>query len=94
MKRLSSQVQPSSTEFRENQARLRALCDELTAKLAVVEKGGPESARSLHMERGKLLAHERIDRVIDPARRFSNFRRWLPTGSTTTRPPGPASSPA
>jgi len=43
----------------------RALIDELRARRAEVAAGGPEPARRRHLERGKLLARDRIDALLD-----------------------------
>lgn len=66
MRVLSSRVRPGSEEFERNAAYHRALAEELRARLARVREGGPERARRLHKERGKLLARERIERLLDP----------------------------
>ena len=44
----------------------RRLVDELRERTALVALGGPEGARRRHVERGKLLARRRIDRLLDP----------------------------
>ena len=49
---------------------LRELVDELRERLAVVRRGGSESARTKHTERGKLLVRDRIDRLLDPGSPF------------------------
>ncbi len=49
---------------------LRALVDDLRARLAAVREGGSESARAKHLDRGKLLARDRVDRLLDPGSPF------------------------
>jgi 3-methylcrotonyl-CoA carboxylase beta subunit len=49
---------------------LRALVDELRDHLAVVRRGGSDSARKKHTDRGKLLVRDRIDRLLDPGSPF------------------------
>ena len=66
MKRLASQVSPTSEAFQSNAARMRALIDDLDGRLEQARLGGSEKARRLHTERGKLLARDRIDKLIDP----------------------------
>ncbi|MFT4164708.1 MAG: carboxyl transferase domain-containing protein [Microlunatus sp.] len=51
-------------------ASLRELVDELRERLALVRQGGSEAARSKHIERGKLLVRDRIDRLLDPGSPF------------------------
>ncbi|HKL71938.1 MAG TPA: carboxyl transferase domain-containing protein [Marinilabiliaceae bacterium] len=44
----------------------KALSQELLQQIRKVTMGGPEKQRERHISRGKLLARERIDRLIDP----------------------------
>jgi len=39
-------------------------------KLQDIQKGGPEKTRELHQSRGKLLARERIEKLLDPGSPF------------------------
>ncbi|CAI9391367.1 carboxyl transferase domain-containing protein [Microbacterium sp. T2.11-28] len=43
----------------------RALVDDLRERLDRAARGGPESSRARHVERGKLLVRERIDELLD-----------------------------
>jgi len=43
----------------------RALVDDLRERLARAARGGPESSRARHVDRGKLLARDRIDALLD-----------------------------
>src|SRR5690242_12922752 len=49
---------------------MQALVDELRGRTAQVAAGGGERAVARHRERGKLLARERIDRLVDPGTAF------------------------
>src|SRR4051812_15487233 len=49
---------------------MHALVDELRGRTAQVAGGGGERAVTRHRERGKLLARERIDRLVDPGTAF------------------------
>jgi 3-methylcrotonyl-CoA carboxylase beta subunit len=49
---------------------MQELVDELAERLAVVRRGGSESARRRHLDRGKLLARDRVDRLLDPGSPF------------------------
>jgi 3-methylcrotonyl-CoA carboxylase beta subunit len=49
---------------------LRDLSVELRERLAVVRQGGDEQARRRHLQRGKLLVRERVDRLLDPGASF------------------------
>jgi len=70
MARLHTQVSASSERFQDNAAAMQKLVDELRAKSAKAALGGPESARTRHAGRGKLLPRERVERLIDPASPF------------------------
>ncbi len=49
---------------------MQGLVDELRERTARVWQGGSESARAKHHDRGKLLARERIDALLDPGSPF------------------------
>jgi 3-methylcrotonyl-CoA carboxylase beta subunit len=49
---------------------LEELTVELRERLARVRQGGSESARKKHTDRGKLLARDRVDRLLDPGSPF------------------------
>jgi 3-methylcrotonyl-CoA carboxylase beta subunit len=49
---------------------LPELVAELREHLAVVRRGGSESARKKHTDRGKMLVRDRIDRLLDPGSPF------------------------
>jgi 3-methylcrotonyl-CoA carboxylase beta subunit len=65
-----SQLDPRSPEFAANAAAMRALVDDLREKTAIAARGGSEEARQKHLARGKLLARERIDALLDPGTAF------------------------
>ena len=57
-------------DFERRRARIEALVEELRARSAQVAAGGGEQAVERHRSRGKLLARERIDRLLDPGTAF------------------------
>lgn len=65
MFRIESRINPSGEEFRQNREAYRKLMDTYRERLAAVRQGGPEPAVRRHKERGKLLARERIDLLVD-----------------------------
>ena len=67
---LRSQIDPRSPEFAAHAQHHRALADELHRRLARAAAGGGDKARQRHTERGKLLARERIDTLLDPGSPF------------------------
>jgi len=88
VKRIVSQIRTNTDEFRENQARMRALNDDLRGRLEKARAGGPESARELHTSRGKLLARERIERLVDPGTPFLELSPLAATGLYDDQAPG------
>ena len=63
---LASNLSPRSEDFKANAAAMRALVDDLNARLAQVALGGGEAARAKHTARGKLLPRERVEMLLDP----------------------------
>jgi 3-methylcrotonyl-CoA carboxylase beta subunit len=58
---------------------MQRLVAELQEKTAKAALGGPESSRTRHSARGKLLPRERIEQLVDPRQRpSSNYRRSPP----------------
>src|SRR3954465_13434247 len=51
-------------------AGLRDLVEELRQHLSVARRGGSDSARRKHTDRGKLLVRDRIDLLLDPGSPF------------------------
>src|SRR3954468_13768498 len=49
---------------------MQELVDELRSRTAEVAAGGGERAVERHRSRGKLLARERVDRLVDPGTAF------------------------
>ncbi|WP_416223953.1 carboxyl transferase domain-containing protein [Tepidiforma sp.] len=71
--RLTSRVDPAAPGFRANRDHNLALVADLRARLDRVARGGDDAAIERHRQRGKLLARERIQRLIDPATTFLEF---------------------
>ncbi|MFK5857172.1 MAG: carboxyl transferase domain-containing protein [Bacteroidota bacterium] len=63
---LKSKVDTNSPEFKNNKKAFTKLLAEYKTILKENTKGGSERAVSKHKERGKLLARERINLLIDP----------------------------
>ena len=70
---LPSSIDVSSDDFHTNQESMRALVAQLRDRQAAAQLGGGQSQIDRHHSRGKLLARERIDRLIDPGTAFLEF---------------------
>ncbi|MEW6106051.1 MAG: carboxyl transferase domain-containing protein, partial [Bacillota bacterium] len=70
MERIQSKIRTSSSEFQANAAHMTALVTRLKEELAMARRGGPEEFRARHKARGKLLARERIEALLDPQTPF------------------------
>src|SRR5215472_15177100 len=67
---LKSQTSVSSGQFKANADAMRALVEELKARMSVAAMGGDERSRKRHTERGKLLPRDRVERLVDPGSPF------------------------
>lgn len=70
MQSLSSNVDTRSTDFKDNTEFNKAIAADLKARLEKVKMGGGEDAVKKHRARKKLLARERIDRILDSGSPF------------------------
>ncbi|MDE1903171.1 MAG: methylcrotonoyl-CoA carboxylase [Alphaproteobacteria bacterium] len=66
-------LDPRAADFRANAKAARALVADLDKKLKAIGEGGGKDARDKHVKRGKLLARERIRRLLDPGAPFLEF---------------------
>jgi len=67
---LETRVDRDAPEFSANRERMEGLVSELRERTAEVAAGGGAEAIERHRSRGKMLARERIDRLIDPGSAF------------------------
>jgi 3-methylcrotonyl-CoA carboxylase beta subunit len=73
MERIESRINPNNPEFKHNRAAMEAQTTQLRAEIERIRRGGPESARKRHVERGKLLVRDRVKRLLDPHSPFLEF---------------------
>jgi 3-methylcrotonyl-CoA carboxylase beta subunit len=66
----------------------RELVADLRAKLARAALGGPERARTRHVERGKLLPRDRVDDLVDPSSPFLELSPLAANGMYDDEAPG------
>ncbi len=66
MERIESHVRANSEEFRSNREVHEGEVKKLRAEIERIRQGGPAHARKRHVERGKLLARDRVRNLLDP----------------------------
>jgi 3-methylcrotonyl-CoA carboxylase beta subunit len=62
---IATRLNPRSDDFRANAEAMRALVDDLRAKVARIADGGGQVARDRHVARGKLLPRDRVRGLLD-----------------------------
>ncbi|MFH1941387.1 MAG: carboxyl transferase domain-containing protein [bacterium] len=80
MFRIESKISTKSADFKKNREHMLGLVEELKERLAVAEKGGPPHAHEKHKERGKLTAHDRLDKLFDRNTPFLEFNTLAANG--------------
>ncbi|MBY0517147.1 MAG: methylcrotonoyl-CoA carboxylase [Bacteriovoracaceae bacterium] len=66
MQPLATSIHTTSDDYRANFDHNKGLLQDLKSRLEKTRLGGGEDAIKKHKSRGKLMARERIDRVLDP----------------------------
>jgi 3-methylcrotonyl-CoA carboxylase beta subunit len=85
---IESKLDPHGEAFRSNAAAMRALVDDLNARVAQVEEGGGQAARERHVARGKLLPRERVEALLDPGAPFLELSQLAAWGMYQGEAPG------
>jgi len=67
---IGSNPDRNSDSFKDNENRMQKIVDKLKARVDVITKGGGEKAVARHQSRGKLVARDRIQRLLDPGSTF------------------------
>ena len=80
MNRFASQVNVKSAEFVQNHAQMSAIVAELRKISTQIAVGGSAAARAKHRARGRLLARERIDLLVDPGAPFLELSAFAAHG--------------
>jgi 3-methylcrotonyl-CoA carboxylase beta subunit len=88
MEQLRTAVDPASPEATARAEAMDALVAELRERLAAAARGGSEAAREKHRARGKLLARERIDQLLDPGSPFLEIAPLAAEGMYDGAAPG------
>ena len=85
---LNSHVDRSSESFARNHEVNAALATELRARIRATALGGSEASRRRHVERGKLLARDRVDLLVDPGSPFLELSPLAASGMYGDDSPG------
>jgi 3-methylcrotonyl-CoA carboxylase beta subunit len=88
MPRLVSAIDPTREPFLGNRAINLALAAELRQRVASAALGGPESARTRHASRGKLLPRQRVERLLDIGAPFLEIGQLAAAGMHDGEAPG------
>ena len=81
MTTLSSAIDRNGAEYSANRAAMEAQLAAVAAQLAVVNQGGGEKYVERHRARGKMLARERIEALVDPDTPFLELSPLAAFGS-------------
>uniref|UniRef100_A0ABI8ABF5 methylcrotonoyl-CoA carboxylase n=1 Tax=Felis catus TaxID=9685 RepID=A0ABI8ABF5_FELCA len=73
---LGTQPDSGSAIYQENYEQMKVLVNQLHERAQKIRLGGSEKARERHVSRGKLLARERVDSLIDPGSPFLEFSQF------------------
>jgi 3-methylcrotonyl-CoA carboxylase beta subunit len=88
MSALQTTINPGSDEFRANEATNLALTAELSQRLQATALGGGQQSRQRHIDRGKLLPRDRVDRLLDPGSPFLELSPLAAEGMYDGAAPG------
>lgn len=67
---ISTTVDPSSADFKENKLQMAEATENLINLHTKIAQGGSQKARDKHIQRGKMLVRDRITALIDPGTPF------------------------
>lgn len=67
---IQTKIQPRSASFLENEASMHEQIQDLRQLRNQIAQGGSQAARQRHLDRGKLLPRERVERLLDPGSPF------------------------
>ena len=76
---IANTLRVETDQFAANRQYLDALCATLQTRVRQIAQGGSDAARRRHTARGKLLARERIEALLDPGSAFlelSQLAAW------------------
>ncbi|MBB3965305.1 carboxyl transferase domain-containing protein [Rhizobium metallidurans] len=88
MPELQTMLDLGSQALAANKAHNLALVEALRSKVAQAARGGSEKHRERHVERGKLLPRDRVQRLLDPGSPFLEIGQLAANGMYDDEAPG------
>src|SRR4249919_1498915 len=88
MPRIDTHLDVRGDEFRKNREHMQELVADLERRLERVRAGGGDAQVERHRARGKLLARERIERLVDRGAAFLEFSALAGEGLYDDEAPG------
>ncbi|MEM9841848.1 MAG: carboxyl transferase domain-containing protein, partial [Pseudomonadota bacterium] len=85
---IKSSLDVASAAFSANRRAMQTLVEDLREQTAQVAMGGSEKARARHVERGKLLPRDRVEKLLDPATPFLEIGALAALGMYDDEAPG------
>ncbi len=70
---IQSAIDQNSPEYLSNQKAMAEIVADLESKLVMIERGGGEKYCQRHLDRGKLLPRDRVNRLLDKGSAFLEF---------------------
>ena len=80
MPALKSKLNAKSKEFADNATAMKALVDDLNAKMLTIAEGGGTERQNKHTARGKLLPRERVRKLLDVGSPFLELSQFAAYG--------------
>jgi len=80
MSTLKSKINTRSESFKENEAQMQSLVDDLRMKMDSIAEGGGKERQEKHLSRGKLLPRERVRRLLDVGTPFLEMSQLAANG--------------
>jgi 3-methylcrotonyl-CoA carboxylase beta subunit len=85
---LGTHIKTGSAEFAANRAQMERLVADLRGRVERARQGGDERSVRRHREQGKLLARERLEKLLDPDTPFLELSPLAATGVYEDEAPG------
>ena len=88
MTTIKSAINPRDPLYIERRTKMRTLVQQLRDKTGAIALGGPAKSRDRHVARGKLLARDRVQQLLDPGSPFLEIGALAANGMYGDEAPG------